>query len=228
MPRRDACRRHRGSTMNWRLYLLAGWLAASGMTLLGEPRLLLSKRFPHSRPEYAELRIERDGRVEYRETAEEEPLRLKLTREEAAAVFDLAEKCDRFRKPLESELKVARMGEKLFRWEDGDEKHEVKFNYTLDLAGQALLDWYEKIVESELYLIDLERTARYDVLGVNQALLQLEAGYDKKRLVSIDQYLPMLDRISKNEKYMNMARERAASLAEVFRAISARAVPAPK
>lgn len=208
--------------------LLAGMLAASGLTLLAEPRLFLSKRFPHSRPEYAELRIERDGRVEYRETLDEDPLRIKLTPEETNAVFDLAEKCDRFRKPLESELKVARMGEKLFRWEDGDEKHEVKFNYTLDLTGQALLDWYEKIVESEMYLIDLERTARYDVLGVNQSLLQLEAGYDKKRLVSVEQYLPMLDRIAKNEKYMNMARERATGLAEIFRAISARAVPAPK
>ena len=115
------------------------------------------------------------------------------------------------------------MGDKLFRWEDGDEKHEVKFNYTIDPTGQALLDWYEKIVESELYLIDLERTARYDVLGVNQSLLQLEAGYDRKRLVSVEQYLPMLDRIAKNEKYMNMARERAARLAEALRA-----VPAPK
>jgi hypothetical protein len=209
--------------MSWRACLLTGLLAASGLTLLAEPRLFLSKRFPHSTPEYAELRIERDGRVEYRETLDEEPLRIKLTREEANAVFDLAEKCDRFRKPLESELKVARMGEKLFRWEDGDEKHEVKFNYTIDPTGQALLDWYEKIVESEMYLIDLERTARYDVLGVNQSLLQLEAGYDRKRLVSVEQYLPMLDRIAKNDKYMNMARERAARLAEALRA-----VPAPK
>jgi len=207
--------------MSRRACLLAGLLAASGFTLLAEPRLFLSKRFPHSNPEYAELRIERDGRVEYRETLDEEPLRIKLAREEANAVFDLAEKCDRFRKPLESELKVARMGEKLFRWEDGDEKHEVKFNYTIDPTGQALLDWYEKIVESEMYLIDLERTARYDVLGVNQSLLQLEAGYDKKRLVSVEQYQPMLDRIAKNDKYMNMARERAARLAEVLRAVPA-------
>lgn len=214
--------------MNWRPGLLAGLLAASGLILIAEPRLVLSKRFPHSRPEYAELRIERDGKVEYRESAEEQPLRIKLTREETDAVFDLAEKCDRFRKPLESELKVARMGDKLFRWEDGDEKHEVKFNYTLDPTAQALLDWYEKIVESETYLIDLERTARYDVLGVNQSLLQLQSGYDKKRLVSIEQYLPMLDRIAKNEKYMNMARERAAGLADAFRVISARAVAAPK
>lgn len=214
--------------MNRRPLALAGLLALSAISLLAEPRLFLSKRFPHSRPEYVELRIERDGRVEYRETPDEEPMRAKLTREEADAVFDVADKCDRFRKPLESGLNVARMGEKLFRWENGDEKHEVKFNYTQDLNGQTMLDWYERIVESEIYLIDLERTARYDVLGVNESLLQLENGYDKKRLVSIEQYLPMLDRIAKNEKYMNMARDRAARLADKFRAISAGAAAASK
>ncbi|MDR3718912.1 MAG: hypothetical protein P4K98_08930 [Bryobacteraceae bacterium] len=214
--------------MSWSPILVTGLLAFSALALHADPRLILSKRFPHSRPEFAELRIERDGRVEYRETADEEPMRVKLTRAETDTVFDLAEKCDRFKKPLESGLNVARMGEKLFRWESGDEKHEVKFNYTLDATGQALLDWYEKIVESEIYLIDLERTARYDVLGVNESLLQLESGYDRKRLVSVEQYLPMLDRIAKNEKYMNMARERAAKLAETFRAISSGAAATPK
>ena len=214
--------------MKRRPMALAGLLAFSAVALCAEPRLFMSKRFPHSHPEYAELRIERDGRVEYRENPDEEPMRAKLTREEVDAVFDLAEKCDRFRKPLESGLNVARMGDKVFRWENGDEKHEVKFNYTLDVTGQAMLDWYERIVESEIYLIDLERTARYDVLGVTASLLQLESGYDKKRLVSVEQYLPMLDRIAKNEKYMNMARERAARLADAFRAVSAGAAAAPK
>jgi hypothetical protein len=214
--------------MKWRPFLLTGLLALSALALQADPRLILSKRFPRSRPEFAELRIERDGRVEYRETADEDPLRVKLTSAEADTVFDLAEKCDRFKKPLESGLNVARMGEKLFRWENGDEKHEVKFNYTLNVTGQALLDWYEKIVESEIYLIDLERTARYDVLGVNESLLQLENGYDKKRLVSVEQYLPMLDRIAKNEKYMNMARERAARLADTFRAVCSGAVATSK
>jgi len=214
--------------MSCRPLLLAGLTACALLTVNAEPRLILSKRFPHSTPEFAELRIERDGQVEYREAPDEEPLKVKLTRAEADAVFDAAEKCDRFRRPLESGLNVARMGDKLFRWENGDEKHEIKFNYTQDPAGQEMLDWYERIVESEMYLIDLERTARYDVLGVNQSLLQLESGYDKKRLVSVEQYLPMLDRIAKNEKYMNMARERAARLAEVFRAVSSGASAAAK
>ena len=113
--------------------------AAPALLAAGEPRLVLSKRFPGSRPEFVELRIAQDGQVEYRETPEEEPLRVRLTAVETKAVFDLARKCDRFRRPLESGLKVARMGEKLFRWEEGDQQFEVRFNFTQDLDGNCLL-----------------------------------------------------------------------------------------
>ncbi|MGO9243104.1 MAG: hypothetical protein ACLQBJ_20065 [Bryobacteraceae bacterium] len=208
----------------WRLALwTALLLAAPALLAASEPRLVLSKRFPGSRPEFVELRIMRDGQVEYREVVDEEPLRLRLTAAETQAVFDLAEKLDHFRRPLESGLKVARMGEKLFRWEDGDQHSETRFNFTTDLDGQALQDWYERIVESEQLVIDLARTVKYDHLGVNQTLLELEAAYDNKRLVALGQYLPLLDRVAKNEAYMNMARERAARLADTFRA-----PPAPK
>ena len=193
-------------------------LAAPALLAAGEPRLVLSKRFPGSRPEFVELRIARDGQVEYRETPDEEPLRVRLAAADTQAIFDLAQKLDHFRRPLESGLKVARMGEKLFRWEDGDQHYETRFNFTQDLDGQALQDWYERIVESETLFITLERTAKYDHLGVNQTLLELEAAFDNKRLVAMDQYLPLLDRIAKNETYMRMARERAARLAETFRA----------
>ena len=196
-------------------------LAAPALLAAGEPRLVLSKRFPGSRPEFVELRIARDGQVDYREVPDEEPLRVRLTAAETQAVFDLAEKLGHFRRPLESGLKVARMGEKLFRWEDGDQHYETRFNFTLDPDGQALQDWYERIVESEQLVIDLARSVKYDHLGVNQTLLELEAAYDNKRLVALGQYLPLLDRIAKNETYMNMARERAARLADTFRALQA-------
>ena len=200
---------------------IIGILAAAALAAAGEPRLVLSKRFPRSVPEFAELRITPDGQVEYREKPDEDPLLLRLTTAEAQSVFETAKHCDNFSRPLESGLKVAFMGDKLFRWEDGDEHHEVHFNFTQDLNGQAMLDWYERIVESIGLRLDLERAARYDPLGVNQAVLQLEAAYDNKRLVAKEQYLPMLDRVAKNERYMRMARERAARLADAIRGVPA-------
>ena len=62
------------------------------------------------------------------------------------------------------------MGTKTFRYENGDQKTEVKFNYSEDLTAQALLDWFERMAESAEHRIDLERAAKYDQLGVVKAL----------------------------------------------------------
>jgi hypothetical protein len=184
----------------------------------GWAQLTLSKSFPGSVPAYSEVRIDGEGNAEYREDpADENPLKFQLAAADKAAIMELVGKLDHFKRPLESGLKVARMGDKIFRWE----KTEVKFNYSEDLDAKALQDWYEKICETERDYIGLETAAKYDKLGVDKALLQLEISWDKKRLVAPQQMLPMLDRIVKNESFMHMARNRAANIADAFRAATA-------
>jgi hypothetical protein len=203
------------------LFLMALPLAAADA-----PRLFLSKSFPNSSPAYMEAVVERDGKVTYREDPKDEnPVTFSLAAADVDALFQAAELAGRFAKPLESGLKVARMGEKLFRWEQGEEKHEVRFNYTQDPDGAAVLDWLERLAETSRLFYDLERTAKYDRLGVNQALLQIEAAWDRRRLATTALYLPLLDRIEKNEGYLNMARERASRLAAAFRNPPAHAEP---
>lgn len=193
------------------LSLLA--LAASA-----EPRLFFSKSFPGSTPAYMEIRLARDGAIEYREAPDEaDPILFRLKPAEADTVFALSDKLGHFDHELESGLKVARMGEKTLRWEDGAERREVKFNYSLDVDAQTIQDWFERMCESAWFNIQLERTVKYDRIGVNQILLKLEAAWDKKRLVGADQYLKMLDRVARQEAFVNMARERAAKLAEAIR-----------
>jgi hypothetical protein len=197
---------------------LVAVLALTAAALAAAPRITYIKSFPRSVPAYVEIRIEQDGRAEYREAADDEnPLVFSLTAPERDGVFALADKLDRFTRPIESGLKVAFVGTKTFRWENGAEKHEVQFNYSQDVAAQELWDWFERITECEQRLLTLERAARFDKLGVNQALLQLQSVHDRNRLVAADQFLPVLDRIVKNESYMHMARTRAAGLAEAIR-----------
>ena len=193
-------------------FLLAAAALAQG------PRVVYSKSFPGSMPAYVKTIVNRDGNCEFTDIVnDEQPMKFKLTEPETNTIFELAAKLDLFKKPLESGLKVANMGAKSFRWEDGKDQNEAKFNYSTEPDAQLLLDWFEKITESELNLINLEKTARFDKLGVNSALLQLEVAWDKKRLVAPDQFLKMLDRVAKNEAYLHMARDRAARLAEVIR-----------
>lgn len=61
---------------------------------------------------------------------------------------------------------------------------------------------------------------KYDKLGVQDALILVEAASDEKRLVTPEQFLPLLDRIVKNDSYLHMARERAAAFADQIRGAS--------
>ena len=68
----------------------------------------------------------------------------------------------------------------------------------------------------------LRRNIRFDKLGVNDAVLRIDAAWSQKRLVGREQFLPLLDRVAKNETFINLARERAARLATTMRADSAK------
>jgi hypothetical protein len=55
-------------------------------------------------------------------------------------------------------------------------------------------------------------------------VLRLDAAWSEKRLVGREQFLPLLDRIAKNEAFVNLARDRAARLAAALRAAGKAAV----
>jgi len=200
--------------MKWLLALaVLPLLAADG------PRLFYSKSFPGSTPAYVEITIDRGGSAVYKEAAnDDQPLKFQIPESDTNQIFGLAEKLGWFHRPLEASVKVAFMGMKTFRCENGAEKSEVKFNFSEDLDAQSLQDWFERIAETEQHVINIEREAKYDKLGVNRALLLVQVSYERKRLVAPQQLLPMLDRIAKNDTYMHMDRERAAGLADAIRA----------
>lgn len=197
-------------------------LAVCPLIAAEAPQLFYSKSFPGSAPAYVEITVDRSGAGTYKEAADDpQPLEFHLSPAEADEMFGLAEKLGRFTRPLEAPeraVKIAFMGMKTFRFVNGSENHEVKFNFSEDPDARQLQDWFERITETEFNRINLERAARYDKLGVNDAVLLLQSSFDHKRLVAPAQLLPVLDRIVKNETYVHMARVRAAALADAIRA----------
>jgi len=194
-------------------------LAAAGLMFGEGPRLVFTKTFPGSTPPFLQITVERSGDCLYKEDPKDEnPISFKLSEADTAAMFGLADKLNHFSRPLASGLKVAFMGAKTFRYEGAGETKEAKFNYSEDLEAKTLLDWFERIAESERAYIDLERAVRFDKLGVNDSILRIEVARNQKRLLGEEQFLPFLDRIIKSEAYMHMARARASALAESIRA----------
>jgi hypothetical protein len=203
--------------IRWLTIAGAALTFALGATAADGPRVTFIKSFPGSVPAYVSIAVERTGATDYKETPDDDPETFQLEEQAAAAIFDLAEKLDHFKRPVESGLKVANMGAKTFRWEDGGSSTEAKFNFSQDLNAQALLENFESISDSERAFLELRLAIKHDKLGVQDAMLHIQALWDQKRLVGTPQLLPLFDRLIKDESYLHMARERAANLANAIR-----------
>ena len=64
---------------------------------------------------------------------------------------------------------------------------------------------------------NLQRAMRYDRLGVNDALVRLEGDYNNKLIPAPERLLPTLDQLASDEKYLDMARQRARPVCEAWR-----------
>jgi hypothetical protein len=207
--------RRNGRRAFWAATLL---VTATALAAADLPKIVFTKAFPGSVPEYVEIALDKEGHGVYKEgKTDDNPMEFQLAPAETETVFALAAKLDRFSKPIEAPVKVAFMGDKTFRWENGSEKHEVKFNFSALPEAEQLWDWFERMSETEQRFAVLDNAAHFDKLGVNQGLLEMEAAFDRRRLVGLAQFLPLLDRIAGSERYMHMARERAAALADAIR-----------
>jgi hypothetical protein len=183
------------------------------------PKVIYSKSFPGSVPAFEVISVKQDGAVSYNESSDADNAeKFQLEPVVVASIFDYSQKLEHFNRTLESGLKVANMGAKTLRWEDGGESSEAKFNYSQDENTVKVVDIFEGIADSERLFIQLKRAIRFDKLGVNDALLRIHMLYNQKRLMGTPQYLPLFDRIAKDETFLHMARERAALLADAVRA----------
>lgn len=190
-----------------------------------EDRIVYQKVFAGSSPEYQEISIDRSGAALYKEAKDDpNPVAFKVGGPIAAELFQLADSLDHFNRKLESDLAIARVGEKTFRFE-GSTPGSQTYNYSIDPSAQKLQDYFEKMGESQRLFIKLEYTVRFDRLGIYDALLLMDQARARGRLIGTEHFVPLLDRIVKNKRFMNIARDRADTLARSIR--ESNALPAP-
>lgn len=133
-------------------------------------------------------------------------------------MFDLAAQLKHFQGlDLDVHRKIANLGEKTFRWESGAEVHETKFNYTLNSAAAQLLQIFEGLARQQENVDLISRRMKYDRLGINDALLQFESDLNRSLLPEPQRVVPLLDQIAGDSRFVEIARQRARSLAERIR-----------
>jgi hypothetical protein len=133
-------------------------------------------------------------------------------------MFALAGQLNHFQSlDLDVHRKIASLGEKTFRWEQGATVYETKFNYTLNSAATQLLQIFEGLARQQEHAELLSRRMKYDRLGINDALIQCEADFNRGVLPEPQSLLPLLDQIGADSHIVDIARQRARTLAEHIR-----------
>jgi len=178
--------------------------------------------FKSSVPEFIEIRIQQNSGAATYEIRQ-------LDEDAGAAPFEIGPALRgkifelvadlRYFKGLDLDVhrKIANLGEKTFRWDDGAQSSEVKFNYTLNPAATQLLQICEGLARQQELLELLQRRMKYDRLGVNDALLQFEDALNKGELPEPRHALPLLEQLAGDDHFVEIARQRARALAERLR-----------
>lgn len=178
--------------------------------------------FQGSSPEFIELTIRQDSKAATYEIRQidEDPGSSPFEVGDAvrSRIFELTTQLHNFQgQDLDVHRKIANLGEKTFRWEQGGVSHETKFNYTLNQNASQLLQIFEGLARQQEHFVLLTRRMRYDRLGIYDALLQLETDYNRGLLPEPKRLVPLLDQIATDSKFVDVARQRARMLEERIR-----------
>ena len=182
-------------------------------------KLTFRRVFPASTPEFIEITVREESdsaTYEIRQLDEDAgnaPFAVSSTLR--VKMFAYASELHHFQGlDLDVHRKIANLGEKTFRWEQGSQKFETKFNYTLNSAATQLLQIFEGLARQQEHYILLTRRLKYDRLGINDGLLQLEADFNRGLLPEPSHLVPLLDQIAADARLVDIARQRARTLAD--------------
>jgi hypothetical protein len=178
--------------------------------------------FEGSTPEFVEIVVRQDGvaKADVRQLNETaSPQEFMVGAAVSDQIFDLARQLRNFRDTkLDAGRRVAYLGQKTLRWEKGGESYQTQYNYTADPQAAQLQKVFENLAQEQADLDRLEQRLRYDRLGVSEALDRFEEHLNQRELPEPERFLPVLDRIAGDTRLIELARQRARSLAARIRA----------
>jgi len=182
-------------------------------------RLSFRRVFPASTPEFIEITVREDSdsaTYEIRQLDEDAgSAPFTVSSSLRAKMFGYAGELHHFQGlDLDVHRKIANLGEKTFRWEQGSQKFETKFNYTLNNAATQLLQIFEGLARQQEHYVLLTRRLKYDRLGINDGLLSLESDFNRGLLPEPSHLVPLLDQIAGDTRLVEIARQRARNLAD--------------
>jgi len=202
-------------------FAAAGFLVPAAYADPGVATISYRRVFKGSNPEFIEVKVNEQGKSTFdiRQLDDDaDPQPFEVGAPVQKRIVELAGKLKNFAiGSLDIQKKIANLGEKTFRYENGAETHETKFNYTLNPSATQLMQIFEGLARQQQDLVLLQRQAKFDRLGVNDALMQFETDMDHRLLPEPERLLAILDQIAADSHFLEIARTRARALAERIR-----------
>jgi hypothetical protein len=187
----------------------------------GDAVISYRKVFKGSVPESVEITISESGKCTYdiRQLAEDpkaqefevgQPIRDKI--------FSLAKELNYFRdQDLDIHRKIANLGAKTFRYEKDGVGNETTYNYTLNTPATQLQQIFEGLSYQQDHMQTLQRTLKYDRLGLYDALGYLQADLENGVIPEPEHLLPVLEQIANDSHVIEIARSRARAITTKIR-----------
>jgi hypothetical protein len=203
--------------------LVLGLLASAAILMAANGATITYRRvFKNSTPEFIEIKVSEGGPASFdiRQSSEDPaPQPFELGEPVRAKLFALAAELRNFDgADLDVHRRVADLGQKTLRYEKGAEVHEAQYNYTTNRSASLLQAIFEGLAQQLEDLDLLQDRLKYDPLGVNDALMQLEMHLNQRILPEPERLLPVLDSIAADSRLIDVARQRARVLAGRIRA----------
>ncbi|MGH9522488.1 MAG: hypothetical protein ACRD3E_08145 [Terriglobales bacterium] len=181
---------------------------------------------PGGNPPHYALSIEAGGAAAYRSDAEpatgstpgvggEQPYFLKfdISHITADKIFALAKDLNFFQGDFEYHGgRVANMGAKTLTFKDGQRENSFTYNYSQNPQLQQLGSLLQGIASAVEYRRELEQLYRYEKLGLEDKLRQMENAVNSGYVADLGIDAPILRQIVNDHSVMNITRRRAEKL----------------
>jgi len=187
----------------------------------GDAVITYRKVFKGSVPESVEITISESGKCTYdiRQLAEDpKPQEFEVGQPIRDKIFSLAKELNYFRnQDLDVHRKIANLGAKTFRYEKDGVANETTYNYTLNTPATQLQQIFEGLSYQQDHMQTLQRTLKYDRLGLYDALGYLQADLENGVIPEPEHLLPVLEQIANDSHVIEIARSRARAITSKIR-----------
>ena len=192
------------------------------------PTIAFSFELTGADPEHYDIAVEESGRAAYRSighatadspgSAPGTPYMVKFTMSPGTSreIFELAARAKYFAKPLDyTKGNVANMGAKTLTYSNQKIFYQKNYNYSVMPPVQQLTEIFQDIANAMEGGRRLEFLYRYEKLGVNEELKNLEGEAKNNQLREVQAITPILQKIVADESVLNIARQRARRLLKI-------------